>query len=201
MTNSSLLQWPKNSNPRALPENDAKQVFHLLEKVDIFVGKASGIFKKKADEKQPTDINVLLKEVRDYWYNHPELIDQFISMHTNELTEKEVNIVHSWKQHIVGQFICIKYYKNYAIFAHAGEEKDSPTQYYAVLAIVDDFDEVLPFDPPYMLNVGLLPYKGIIIWDGLIQHYPILFGSNMKQSFNDEYRKFKRKKKVISKLA
>lgn len=198
MINSSQLQWPKNSNPRTLPKNDAQQVFFLLQKLDTFVGKTSGIFKQKADEKKSVDINVLLKEVRDYWYKHPELIDQFIFMNDKELSEEQINIVCSWKQHVTGQFICIKYYKKHAIFVH--NEKDFPTQYYAALAIVDDFDEMLPLNPPCILNVGLLPYKDIIIWDGLVQHYPFLIGPNMKQSLNDELQQYKREKKIISKL-
>lgn len=156
-----------------------------------------GIFKKKADEKKSVDANAFRKEIREYWYENPQLVDQFIAQRGNDLTEEQKNILLSWKHAIHGQFICLKYYKNYAIF---GSAKEDSTQYYAVLGIFDDFNELLPFDPPYLINVGIMPYKNVIIWDGLIQHYPVIMGSNIKKSFNDEYQKCKREKKIITNL-
>ena len=121
------MKWSENSNKRVLPENEAKQVFDLFDKIDTFVGEASGIFKKKADEKKSVDANAFRKEIREYWYENPQLVDQFIAQRGNDLTEEQKNILLSWKHAIHGQFICLKYYKNYAIF---GSAKEDSTQYY-----------------------------------------------------------------------
>ena len=139
----SKLNWPPGSNKRTLPPDDAKIVFHVFDYVDAFVLEESGIGKRAAATKKPVDLNVLRKEVRDYWYNNPDIIDQFIqSDKSADLTEEEKQLLLSWKSPFAGVFLCVKYYAKYAILTPI-DNKGVVRHYYAVLGISDDFDVMM----------------------------------------------------------
>lgn len=194
------LHWLPNENKRILPPQEAKKVFHLLDTLDIFVTNELRILDQVKKEGKPVELNAFRKKVRDCWYANPNLIDGFIQSQTGQnLTEEEKQILIGWKHRNTETFVCIKYCAQYAVFKSMNNNDDN---YYAVLALTDDFDQLLPYHkPPYMLNTALLPYKDVIIWDGLITTHGISFGKGIRESFNDEYQRIKKENRIISKLA
>lgn len=191
------LEWLPGENKRTLPLSEAKIVFHLFDCMDTFVGEKSGILKKVAAAGKPVDGNTLRKKVRDYWYDNTELIDAFIqSEHSKKLTTEQKDVLIGWKKRIKGRFMCLKYYAKHAIFRPLEENNDS---HYAVIGLMDDFETVIPnFKPLYIATTALLPYKSVIIWDGLIGLTPVYFGKGIRTTFLQDYQQAKKKNQIIS---
>lgn len=180
--------WPIGSNRRVLPIESAKQVHRLFGLLDTFAYKEGKIEAKIIKEKKPVNPQFVHKEVRDYWYENPNLIDTFLKSTLGaQLPESEKEIVRGFKNHIRGKFLCIKHEKDYAVFRPFEEAVEGA--YYAVLGLIDDLSVLIPSKTPCLIETAILPYKDIIICDGLIGQYSIAFGANMRNTFLDDYEK------------
>ncbi len=198
---SSKLTWPPFGNKRLLPPDDAKTVFHLFDAIDVFVLKESGIGQRVAAAKKPVDSDVLRREIRNYYYNNPVMVDQFIqSTEGADLTDEQKQLLISWKNPLRGKFLCIKYYAKYAIVTPMDDEGAS-RRYYAILGLSNDFDVMIPDKPPYLITTALLPYKDVIIWDGVIGHHGIRFGRSIANTLTKAYQRFKQDGRLILRLS
>ena len=132
--------------------------------------------------------------VRERIYEQPELIEKYISNNPDRLNAKHLSIVKQWKNFIKGEFYIERYLKKHAIFI--GDKN-----VYGVLALHDGFDQMFPksYLPIYVRTV-LLPFRGKIIYDGLMQSYRVSFGGGIKRSLAETYMRAKQNKKVITTL-
>lgn len=70
-----------------------------------------------------------------------------------------------------------------------------------MLGLIDGLEEVVPaYDLPRMVDVVLLPFKGWIIYDGLLQGYNISFGGGIRSDLNHTYMTAKQKDRIITTL-
>jgi hypothetical protein len=122
--------------------------------------------------------------VRNALYKNRHLIDQFITENPVHLPADELAIVASWKHAIVGQFYVFRYLSKYTIFLSTS----SPCKAYGVLALADPLEEMIGPYLPRLIQTVLLPFKDMIIYDGLLSAHNITFGGGVKRSLNDEYR-------------
>jgi hypothetical protein len=71
-----------------------------------------------------------------------------------------------------------------------------------VLGLIDGLEEVVPaYDLPRMVDAVLLPFKGWIIYDGLLQGYNISFGGGIRSDLNHTYMTAKQKDRIITTMA
>ncbi len=134
--------------------------------------------------------------IRDALYKHRDLIDQFINENPADLPADELAIVSSWKQAVVGQFYIFRYLSNYTIFLSSG----SPNKAYGVLALADPFEELIGPYLPRLNHAVLLPFKGKIIYDGIVSGHNITFGGGIKRMLNEEYKQAKETFGIITSL-
>jgi hypothetical protein len=135
--------------------------------------------------------------VRDALYEHRELIDQFIAENPAGLSTDELKIVASWKHAIVGKFYIFRYLKKHTIFINISNK---PYKAYGVLGLADPIEEVVSRPLPVLCNTVLLPFKGQIIYDGLIAPYSILFGGGVRRHLNEDYNEAKQTFGIITSL-
>ena len=83
---------------------------------------------------------------------------------------------------------------NYAIFI---DTKDN--RFYAVKALGDTFDTYFD-DFPVNIYATLIPFKDKIIYDGFIQTSGIYYGRNMTETMNEDYKKAKSNKEILTSL-
>ena len=136
-------------------------------------------------------------KVRDALHVHKELIDQFVQGNPANLNADELGIVSSWKHALVGKFYVFRHLKNYTIFLSSG---GSPNKAYGVLGLADPLEEVVGRRLPVLTNAVLLPFKGQIVYDGLIAIQPIAFGGGIKRMLNEEYNRAKETFGIITVL-
>lgn len=129
--------------------------------------------------------------VRNKLYDNIELIDSYLEENPQGLSEKELEIVKSWKQFQRGDFFIERLLKKYAIFI--GDKK-----VYGVLALYETFEDVLPYVRwPYYTEAVLLPFKSKIIYDGLLQGHNIIFGGGIKSNLKETYMAAKQNGRII----
>ena len=135
-------------------------------------------------------------KVRDALHAHKELIDQFVGENPANLIGDELEVVSSWKHALVGKFYVFRHLKNYTVFFSSG----SPNKAYGVLGLADPLEEVVGRRLPVLTNAVLLPFKGQIIYDGLVAIQPISFGGGVKRMLNEEYSRAKKSFGIITVL-
>jgi len=126
--------------------------------------------------------------VRDAFFEHRELLDQFLQKDPAGLSADELAIVAGWKHAVVGQFYVFRYLASYTVFLTSGS---NPNKAYGVLALADSFEDVIGPYLPRLVHAVLLPFQGQIIYDGLLSGHNITFGGGVKRMLNEEYRRAK----------
>lgn len=134
--------------------------------------------------------------VRDALYERLDLIDAFVNSNPLRFSDEELDIILSWKQLVTGTFQLFRYLKKYAIFL----DDSSPMRAYGVLALMDNFEDILGHSLPIMLQAVLLPFRGQIIYDGFLLPYRIYFGGGIRRSLNAEYQAAKSRYGIITSL-
>jgi len=129
--------------------------------------------------------------VRDALYDNIELVDSYLEENPQNLSVEELEIIKSWKKFQRGDFFIERLLKKYAVFI--GGEK-----VYGVLALYQTLENVLPYVQwPHYTQAVLLPFKGKIIYDGLLHGYNISFGSGIKSSLKETYMAAKQNSRII----
>lgn len=119
--------------------------------------------------------------IRDKVYSDRALIfDSFIQKHNDDLSEDDIEIVSSWRHQIKSGFFIMKQLKSYAKFLSTGEKGRA----YGVHSLSHSFDEILNL--PSWSETVLLPFRGKIIYDGLILSRNISFGASIRKSLNND---------------
>ncbi len=135
-------------------------------------------------------------KVRDALYGQRELIDQFVTENPAALSSAELEIVASWKRALVGRFYIFRYLKNYTIFLSADEHRRA----YGVLGLADPIEELVGPCLPVLAMAVLLPFKGRIIYDGILAPYSITFGGGIRRHLNEDYNQAKKAFGIITSL-
>ncbi len=126
-------------------------------------------------------------KVRDTLHAHPEVIDEFVRENPVKLAPHELEIVSTWKRAIVGTFYIFRYLKDYTVFLDDRE----PPKAYGVTAIAAPLEELLGPVLPVLTQAVLLPFKGKIVYDGLLTPYRIIFGPGIRKNMNASWRSSK----------
>jgi hypothetical protein len=136
-------------------------------------------------------------EIRDKLFdsssNNKKLITEFIRSNPDDLLLNELSIIKSWVNAIFGEFFIFRHLKKHTIFL---ESSDSPKAY-GVLGIETELPDLVP-NTPTMVKTTLLPFKGQIIYDGLLAGYSMSFGRGIQRSLNEAYNKAKSRPGIIT---
>ena len=117
-------------------------------------------------------------KIRDALIENKELFDGFVNDNPNNLMTDELGIVLSWKNLIKGKLYIFRHLKNYSIFL---DWKDNNSKAYGVYSLNTDFRDMIP-NPPVMVHLVLLPFKGKIIFDGMMSYHRIFFGGGIMKN-------------------
>jgi hypothetical protein len=178
-----------------LSPEDAALFFKLMPAFQFFCNRHLNIVKSLDTIKDYKTIsNEKRIKLRNAVYKKPELIDRFVQENPFDFSAEELSIVSSWKNFLAGSFFIDRILKKYAIFIF-------DQKVYGVLALMEPLDEVFGGRPfPVYVKTVLLPFKGKIIYDGLMEGYNIFFGSGISRSSSDQYRAAKQKGTIIESL-
>ena len=134
-------------------------------------------------------------QVRQALYEHIDLIDAFLQENPQHFSEDTLAIIAAWKHYQAGDFYIERFLKTHAIFIA------SDNKVYAVLALHDAFEDMFHRRQlPIFVKAVLLPFKGKIIYDGLLQGYNLFFGRSITTDLKETYLAAKQQGHIIASL-
>jgi hypothetical protein len=179
-------------------QDDAGLFFRLMWGLQLYVNQRLQVLPKQRgltsiEAYARLDMKIKIP-VRDALWKQPELIDAYAQANPERLPAEELAIVSQWQHFIKGSFTIFRYLKGHAIFM-------GDTQIYAVKALFDPFDDVIPdYALPVRVDTVLLPFKGQIVYDGVVNIYAIAFGGGIREELRQVYMSAKEAGRIISSL-
>jgi len=179
-----------------LPPADGKLFFELMWKLQYYVNQQRGIHKGISSLEEYASLPTEKKlKARDELWKDATLIEAYVRENPDALPAGELQIIHKWENFIKGSFFILRHLKKGSIFI------GNDNQVYMVHGIKDPLEEVIPsYALPQMVEAVLLPFKGQIIYDGLLSGYRVHFGGGIRSDINHTYTVAKHKERVISTL-
>ena len=183
------------NNTLTLSNEDGQLFYELWKPLLDFVNKKYRVTNKLQNiaEGRGLDPTEVMKIADKLWSN-VEVIDEYVQDNTN-LPEEHQEIIRSWKRRIRGRFIMERHLKQGSIFISENGEV------YQVKGITSSWDDMyFGWPMPVMVDATFIPFRNVIIPDGLMSSYNIIFGSGMKKSFKEEYMDAKKNNRIIKSL-
>src|SRR5439155_26325521 len=126
-------------------------------------------------------------KVRDAFLKHTDLIEKFADENPVHLPTDELDIVRSWRHLVHGKCYVFRQLKKYTVFLSTDKQPIA----YGVLALSQPFEELVGPYLPVLTETVLLPFQGMIVYDGLMTSYRISFGPGIRHSLNDSFKEAK----------
>jgi hypothetical protein len=126
-----------------------------------------------------------------------ELLDEFVGENPFSLSRAQLSDAQLFRHSVVGRFYVERCLKNHAIFLWNGKV-------YAVGGLTERIDDVLyraaGIKQGLLLDATLMPFRGRIVWDGIVSLYNVSFGPGTRRQFKDDYVRAKDRGDIISSL-
>jgi hypothetical protein len=179
-----------------LSSQDADLFFELMWALQHFVNRQRRLHPHIDALEAYRNLSSKVKmKVRQALYDEPTLIDAFIKENPQRFSEDKLAIIASWKDYVAGEFYIERLLKKYAVFI------SSDDRVYGVLALYDSFHDIVsPAGLPFFVKAVLLPFKGKIIYDGLLGGYNIYFGGGIRSGLRETYLAAKQNGRIIESL-
>lgn len=179
-----------------LSKEDGKLYYKLWLPLLDYVNKKYKINCKIKDmAKAKTLAPNMVKAVANKLYEDAAVIDEYLSKYREIPTDHKA-IIAGWKKRVSGTFVIERHLKRGSMLISGEGGK-----VYQVVGIISSLEEMFRYEPmPLMIDATLLPFRDVIITDGLIMPYNIMIGSNMKRMFKEEYMSAKKSGKIIKSL-
>ena len=133
-------------------------------------------------------------EVANFLWKRAQIIDDYLN--EKKLPDERSEIIRGWKRCIPGTFILERHLKKGSVFISSSTE-----DVYLVNGIIDNWNEMLHGVPtPVLLQATLLPFRNVIITDGLVSVSQIRFGGNYSADFKETYMSAKYNGSIKSKI-
>lgn len=135
-------------------------------------------------------------QVRDALTANLALIESFAGENPARLPDDELDIVRSWRHLVHSKFWVFRELKNYTVFLSS----DRPPVAFGVLALSQPFEELIGPHLPVLTQTVLLPFKGRIVYDGLLSSYNVSFGPGIRRNLNEDFKTAKVRHGVVTSL-
>lgn len=177
---------------------DAGLFFRLLWALQSYVNDRLGLLPGITSPEQYASVPSEEKlAVRQALWDDPTLLEAFLVSNPADLPPEELQVVRTWQGRLTGDYYILRYLKRQTIFLSAGQAD----RVYGVLGLFDPIEAVMGWRPlPIRVKGVLLPFKGRIVYDGLLESYAITFGSGIRRELNELYQRAKQQGAIIESL-
>ncbi len=167
-----------------LSSKDADLFYELYFGVLDFVNKKYSINNKlKIYRGKGLDPNELSEVVDKFWDEKDSIIDEFCDKNPYKFNEEELGMIKEFKKGIRDMFIICDYLEDYT--AVMGKDRC-----YMIKGLTCNIDEVIEYETlPAPIVMIILPFKDVLVYDGMIATYPIKMGATMEEMVMADYNK------------
>src|SRR5438552_3965126 len=181
-----------------LPPHELELLFKLHRALMFFVNQRLKVIPDKLAT--PEEFAAMSPEirvkVRDALNANVDLIESFVDENPAHFSDDELDIVRSWRHLVAGRFYVFRELKKYTVFLST----TSPAIAYGVLALSQPFEDLIGPYLPVLTQTVLLPFKGVIVYDGLMSSYNISFGPGIRRNLNQDFRDAKARHGIVTSL-
>lgn len=179
-----------------LSEQDGKLFYKLWLPLLDYVNEKCKVNENIRDMANAKSLNPQeVKEIANVLWDNVSLIEQYLSERGKEMPEEHKQIILSWQRRIQGNFVMERHLKKGTIFI------SEDGKVYQVQGIISSWEEMFLYAPmPLVIEATFLPFRDVIISDGLVIPYNVIIGSNMAKQYKDIYLDAKKKGLLIKKL-
>lgn len=181
-----------------LESHEVELFFRLHRELMFFVNQRLKVIPNKVAT--PEEFAALSPEmrfkVREALNDNLGLIESFTAVNPAQLSDDELDIVRSWRHLVTGEFFVFRELKNYTVFLST----TSPAIAYGVLALSQPFEDLIGPYLPVLTQTVLLPFKGVIVYDGLMSSYSISFGPGIRRNLNQDFKEAKARHGIVTSL-
>jgi len=180
-----------------LTEQECKLFYQLMWSLQCYVNQKLNLIPviNSIDDYIALDMEQKLL-VRNALYENIGLIDGYVNDNPQQFSAEELAQVLAWKNFVKDKFYIERHLKKYSIFI------GSKNKVYAVSGITQPLRDIISKSQlPHMTDAVLLPFANKIIFDGLLLHYPVYFGSNFSGELKDTYLIAKDNDAIIESLS
>ena len=178
--------------------DELKLFFRLYGMVLFFVNQLLGVEPGKLATpeelgKLPPEMRV---KVRDALTANLDLLESFADENPAHLQQDELEIVRSWRHLVADEFCVLRNLSKYTVFLST----TSPSVAYGVLALSQPFVELCGPNLPILTETVLLPFKGRIVYDGLMSRFNLTYGPGIRRSLNEDFKEAKARHGIVTSL-
>jgi len=175
-----------------LSPEEAPVFFSLCDALDTFANRRLQVAPGFEDLETMREANMQLRyDIRTALWARRELLDEFIHTNPFNLPAAAVDDARGFQRAATGRFYCERVLKKHAIVISLSE----PPVVYAVEGLTEPVESVLTRSAyeaaGVVFNATLLPWRGRIVWDGLVSVLPLHVGPGIRRMYKDTYNRAK----------
>ena len=122
--------------------------------------------------------------VNKFFENKETIVDKVVKENPYKLNRLELEYLKDFKRGIRDKFIIYKYEKEYTLISNNNT-------IYMVKGLRCPIDEIIDYkDLPYPVETSLIPFRGFIVYDGMIAGYEMNISMSMKKNLLKEAEEF-----------
>ncbi len=124
----------------------------------------------------------LIKDMVDkFWENKESLVIEFCIANPYKFNKEELDITKEFKNGIRNMFIINKFELEYTAFM-------TQDKVYMVKGINDNIDNIISYkDLPYICITSIIPFKNVLVYDGMFNSFEINLGNAFEEILDSEY--------------
>lgn len=180
-----------------LSETDAKVYYKLWFPLLEYVNKKRRINSLKGLATSSSLDPAKVKEIAQSMWDDVSIIDEYLAdKAAKDLSEEEREIVSGWKRCVQGRFIMERHLKKGTIFVSMETE-----EVYQVSGIISSWEDMFYGAPmPFMVDATFIPFKDVIISDGIVIPYNVILGNGIRSRYKDIYMNAKKNARIHNTL-
>ena len=123
----------------------------------------------------------IINIVDKFWKNKDVIILKFCLANPYKFNKEELDITSEFKKGIRSMFIISRYEQEYTAFM-------DESKIYMVKGLNDNIDNIIPYNElPYVTVTSIIPFKGNLVYDGMLQGINVKTGCKFDEMVEREY--------------
>lgn len=167
-----------------LTNEEAEQFYDLWISLLDFVNQKYELIKELYGMTSPKGLPLKsVALISSKLWEDKDTIDEFVMSGLKKMGEEEMSIVSSWKRAIHGKFIVDRHLRKGSVLISVDNN-----EVYVVKGIYSSWKEILEGYPmPQIVEATLMPFRDVIIHDGIVAPYGVCLGRNMSEQSKQTY--------------
>ena len=194
----STLSPQKILSKPKLTIDEIKEYYQLFNKLMVFVQNdyaikndkrsLTSLFEVQYDGTYATNYDLMesgeIVKIIEHLADNKNLVSLFIENKRSKLTDEELKVYRDWSNFLDGEYKIMQTHNNSQVFAWDMEAH----KIYLVYGLYDPLASIIP-KFPFLTNMILFPFKGRIVFDGLLLGQDVDCGNNLLRMMIVDYNR------------